>query len=517
MGLRHHRKLRDHFKRGVFHKDAPNYNINVDGECLRYKGLVDDTWTLPDAEKRIAERSVECLKNIVEETQTYMGGKAPQCVKVYLDGLRPPNKTTERAPKQFDSNLIKGHFKFYCMNEKYILHDLDEGESELKMYLQRDRNVALNIFITNDTDMMSICYNHSPIIKKRRTNDAESLGAGGDDGEEVIVVDKSGISPPSQICPATTSSTSDQSFFIESRAAERSDTPTMINETDIDTNCIKKSDIKILSIKDVLELCDLDEKRRDRVQSSDFTKPIISDLNYSYKKIYEVFDSCVWLDSTDTQHLKLYGFDFIKFSIGFKARLFRTIVALGGTDFTPYILTESAINSIMTMSNRNKMCLNNLQSSHLTLHEMIAMIILFSLQGENVCLKKERAAVTCAPMPLFNVRDFEQRIDRYLDYIVTGIPDDGIYDKVEGGVVVRDFIYAMRNQNDDFSRKALRVWSRRITIDEALDNLKYLGNYTEKFLERSRARMSNVRRRLNFDICSTDEEDNNIQNIAENV
>lgn len=153
-------------KRGLYHRSAKNYTIYVDGEFMRYKGMIDNNMAKADAEAAIAQTSFEYLRRIVNDIEELLGKRA-KLIKVFMDGERVSNKTTKRSEFYFDSGLIRVMFKRLCAcQQNFAVKELKYGESELQMYLTRDQSNDLNVFLTNDSDMISICYGHTPKVSE---------------------------------------------------------------------------------------------------------------------------------------------------------------------------------------------------------------------------------------------------------------------------------------------------------------------------------------------------------------
>lgn len=432
MGLLHQNILKPYFQYGLYSKNnLSTYKINVDGECLRYKGMYENNLTHRDAEISIASSSFDCLVEIIQNIEAHIGLPASE-IKVYMDGSRPVNKTDNRVRIQQDNRLIRGHFKFLCIDAGYKVHELEQGESELQMYLLRDEGVDLNVFITNDSDMMSICYGHEP---------------------KFINIDS--IVPENRKNPSA-------AIDFETKLYLACEPPTMEFEN---------------------------------------AKPV-QDFNRSYKSSLIIRDSCVWIDSHNTEILRMYGFDFCARFIGFDTDVFRTYLAISGTDYTMHLLTQSAAKAILTLSDSEKKILADYKHDRL---KLIALIILFSVKAERITLKKESTAKNANITINFNMEDFKKTVDAYVYYIRSGTTETEKLGVIDGGLVVRDFLYAMQEKREHFSRKDLYTWANSVKIDQALENLKYLGCYMDKVNMRRRIMNSTVRRKLTFDEVSENE------------
>lgn len=168
-------------RHGVFNKNAKNYKIIVDGELMRYKGMIEANLCKHNAEEAIAATSFDYMKNIILQLELFIGKRA-QDVIVFMDGSRVFNKESGRGDFKFDANLIRRLFKSICFQYGYTVNELIHGESELQMYLQRDKTIELNVFLTNDSDMISICYGHVPTL--------EYIDDGGDSVEDLEPADE---------------------------------------------------------------------------------------------------------------------------------------------------------------------------------------------------------------------------------------------------------------------------------------------------------------------------------------
>nr|AKH40342.1 putative polh/gran [Kallithea virus] len=156
-------------KSGIYNRRPDSYKLYVDGELMRYKGMVESNLTRRDAEEVIGRTSYNYLNNFMV---TIIGllGRIPTEILVFMDGERVANKETCRGDIPYDATLIRNVFKSCCINHGLTVVELPQGESELQMYLQRDCNSPLNVFLTNDSDMISICYGHKPTSKTNKFN-----------------------------------------------------------------------------------------------------------------------------------------------------------------------------------------------------------------------------------------------------------------------------------------------------------------------------------------------------------
>lgn len=183
-------------RRGVYNKKAQNYKIIIDGELMRYKGMIEANLTKHNAEEAIAATSFDYMTRLIDQIEGFIGRRSVEVV-VFMDGSRVFNKESGRADFKFDAGLIRRVFKTICYEYGYSVNELVHGESELQMYLLRDKTMNLNVFLTNDSDMLSICYGHAPTLKYLETQPT-TLST-----EECLasVIDRQNDGPVSNLAP----------------------------------------------------------------------------------------------------------------------------------------------------------------------------------------------------------------------------------------------------------------------------------------------------------------------------
>lgn len=182
-------KILTKFKNGLYNHKPKKYNIYVDGELMRYKGMIESTMSQLNPEKSIAEKSFQYMQNLIISTITFIGIK-PNKIYIFLDGKRVLNKKRTQSVIKFNACLIREYFKEYCNQFQYIVNELIYGESEIQMYIQRDQTMNLNCFLTNDSDMLSICYNHKvKIFDKNNNNVIDNFNLTHTDNIEQPIID----------------------------------------------------------------------------------------------------------------------------------------------------------------------------------------------------------------------------------------------------------------------------------------------------------------------------------------
>lgn len=383
MGIRGAPNILTYFKRGLYHKHAKRYAISVDGELMRYKGMIESNCCKHNAEEAIAASSVDYLRNKIDNIEKLIGRRAEYII-VYMDGIRVNNKVTNRPDFAFDANLIRTVFKVLCLERGYRIHELEHGESELQMYLRRDQNLELNVFLTNDSDMLSICYGHKSKI--------------------------------SEI------------------------------EFDFTTDFVPQQNHTLGAATDG-----------------------IFDGNYIYPDTIKVLDSCVWINSGRAA-VTAIGFDGCEDRLCYNQKVFRSFVAFCGTDFTSSLLTDSMINGVMSAEHEDREYINTLEN----INEIGASILLLGIRAGGSIKRATSANVANQ----FCANGIAKSVSMYIDYISSGVMGIDKIPHQNMSVVCREYLYAMKNQDDTFVKKALIMWAQKTKLPEAIENLrKYLGTY----------------------------------------
>lgn len=166
MGIKNGAKFYTLFQQGLYNKHAKNIKVYVDGELIRHKGKTLENISMPEPEEYIAKSSFKYLMSAIKKIEdiTKINIK-PSNVFVYMDGNRVLDKIFRKSDPRFNDSIIKSTFVELCVEFKYNVVRLVDGESELQMYLLRDKTTDLNVFISSDSDLFSICCSHEPIVE----------------------------------------------------------------------------------------------------------------------------------------------------------------------------------------------------------------------------------------------------------------------------------------------------------------------------------------------------------------
>lgn len=440
MGVLNANRIVEQFQRGLYNRKPTSYVISVDGELIRYKGMVSSNMTRHDAEEAVAQTSYAYLVHAVLTIERYMDRKAREVV-VFMDGARVANKTTARPECSLDVSLIRKTFARLCAEHGYRVHALTHGESELQMYLKRDRSVDLNILFTRDSDMIPICYDHMP----KYYNGTESVHY--DD------LQSRGLVP-------TTTTTASAATADQSDAAHEFDDDHE-DDTTFGVQCQGAS-----------------------FGSGDYTNCAgIVDLNSTYSDDVTVVDSCAWfVCGSSCKPMQVIGFDACALRTGYSDVVFRTFTAMCGTDFTTPMLTPSMFTGFFSAADENEKRLINALTEPI---KVVASILYLGLKGGGV-LKRNSGK----PIGKGADRERHQRVDvsavtemvsMYYAYVRTGVMAGKRMPTFDSVTAVKRLVHSMRFGVDDRSgadisdrlvKRQLINWANNVPLLQCLQNLQ---------------------------------------------
>lgn len=166
MGILNGNAIVGRFTEGLYNRTPERYEVYVDGELMRYKGMTSDNLTRHDAEHAIASSSFAYLCRLIRQLEEHLDKTADR-VTVYMDGKRVTNKITHTTDFQFDASLIRTLFIRLCVEAGMSVNHLEHGESELQMHMNHNQDIPLTVYITCDTDLISILYGHKPKVNEQ--------------------------------------------------------------------------------------------------------------------------------------------------------------------------------------------------------------------------------------------------------------------------------------------------------------------------------------------------------------
>lgn len=130
--------------REVYNATARKVNLYVDGENMRFKGMTKTNRESDNAEERIARGSFAYIESLRQRLIAYLFRANGVCdfknTFVFMDGKRPGNKITRVIDNTINHSIVRETLIKCCESHpNYTPVVLDYGESELFMYINRDR------------------------------------------------------------------------------------------------------------------------------------------------------------------------------------------------------------------------------------------------------------------------------------------------------------------------------------------------------------------------------------------
>lgn len=225
MGILNGNIILNTFQRGLYNRFATNYEIRVDGELLRYKGMTGANMAKHDAEHAVANGSFTYLCRLINQLEIHLG-KKPHQVTVYMDGKRVTNKIIHATNFQLDASLIRNIFTKMCEGAGMFVENLEYGESELQMHIKRNQERELIVYITCDTDLISILYGHKPKVNDKSVEFRKNMNFYNDNQFDIVS------------CSLVTSN-SEPNIFQDSNFVYKFDDCQQIKDSIVWLNCSK--------------------------------------------------------------------------------------------------------------------------------------------------------------------------------------------------------------------------------------------------------------------------------------
>lgn len=165
------KKILEKLENGLYNRDITKYSIYIDGDLLIHKGVFEDVLrNNNDPDREVATASYKYVEKLLDHIESDLLIRANEKI-VFLDSIiRVKNKRERVHTDLFDKRNTCEIFKNICLENGIKVTELEYGEAEIQMYLKRDQTNSLNIFLTADSDMIPILYNHKPKVFNRETN-----------------------------------------------------------------------------------------------------------------------------------------------------------------------------------------------------------------------------------------------------------------------------------------------------------------------------------------------------------
>lgn len=348
MGILNGNVILSKFHKGLYNRNAKNYEIYVDGELMRYKGMTSENLVKHDAEHGVAYTALAYLCKLIDSLKRHFGKPADK-VTVFMDGQRVTNKLTRATTLQIDANLVRVLFVNGCVNAGMSVNNLVYGESELQMHMKHNKEQSLIVYITCDTDLLSILYGHKPTIS-----------------DELIDFRKSNDNYDQQ--------------QQQQQQIDVNDCPYVISTSTSSNECNVFQD---------------------------------SNLIYETNRM-DIKDSIVWLNCAKDV-VVLYGMDNTICNGKFEPLVFRTFMAVCGTDFTPSAFTNSMIANIFNVDYEDLKFVNKLTD----VFDIFVCLLVIGYKSGGVLKQKNKPRNS-------NVQrqEFVDMINYYIVYVTTGIMTD---------------------------------------------------------------------------------------------
>lgn len=386
MGILNGNVIVGRFKDGLYNRTPESYEVYVDGELMRYKGMTSDNLARHDVEHGVANSSFLYLCRLIRQLEEHLN-KKPYQVTVYMDGKRVTNKVSHMTDFQLDTNLTRTLFIRLCIEGGMFVNHLDQGESELQMHMKHNRERPLTVYITCDTDLISILYGHQPIINEKRIDFRKYVT---DDKTQVDVAD----------CPYVTVNDKPNKFQ--------------------DSNLIYVNDAK-----------------------------------------YKIVDSIVWLNCVkDT--IVMYGMDNTMANMSLNPMVFRSFMALCGTDFTPPAFPTSYINAILKINRSDAEVINSL-TDHFDI--FAALLVVGYKNGGSLKRKKKPMHTSVSRETVIMMLKY------YIDYVTTGIMTDNSIPQPSMPWLTRYVIWCAMNGRSFKTKRAQARYMAETEIGDLLRNV----------------------------------------------
>lgn len=424
MGIQHGSQLSLLFQNGKYRQHPKRYVVSLDGELLRYRGMVACNTTARDAETKIAESSVAVTVRLVRQLKQFFRTD-PAEVRVYMDGdVRVSNKTTDRPVFRFNAEIIRREYAEGCRRNGMKVIQLHVGEAELQMYLKRDREADLNVFVTDDSDFMSIAYGHLP--RQIHAGPLRSLD---------------------NACPVPKEVARDNQGYEEQAVR--------------DANVRYDSAIQV-RIRDSCVWV------RNGTATKSWSRPTVAGKQAARN------------NSEPQQHSSVmifHGMDHSQNLVNLGVLQFRIFCALCGTDFTAPMFTRTAAVAIGNAPASEKRFLQNLQDPV----EIAAGLLLLAVyRGATLKRNEQCGTFTCGD-PLVSLRF---ALLRYCSYMETGVMDETAMPKPPMYAAQNEMLRQMKGDDERMKQK-LKMWCAKSWINPGPAEL--VARLSKKLRERNEA------------------------------
>ena len=458
-------KILEILSTGLYNRNARNYSIYVDGDIIRYKGMTSSNIMSHNACEAIANTAFEYMMSVLLNIETMFSFKPKEIIvymKRYVQSL-PTTSTQIRTMN--DIRLIRDIFKGKCILNNFKIYD---DETTVNLYHKRDRTNCLNIFVTSDSIMIPLTYNHQAI--KNSTDDLKTTTKIDDDDDDTV-------SNP------LVTGTIPKIFKI---AAMR-----RIGEK--------------ISSKNIIKSVSSTTAPTTMTTTTETEKNIIENRNNFYTEECEILDSCLWINNTNLS-ISAIGCDFNAEKMRYNHLAFLTFCSMCGTAFTPNILTESMIASILKASDTDVAFVNTLTDVKLLIYAFIYLGVknggilrpfltrrLFVTPDDNDDINQYTESTTINNEQMrknvlnciktaalrktnLNLLQYSINIRHYINYIKIGSMDQFKFYYIHVQLLCRNILVDLGYKSCNstrFKKNSLYTWAnaKSNTIDKIFNNL----------------------------------------------
>ena len=154
-------KIAVFFRNGIYNKFSGTYCLNIDGDFI-YNMAKSEMEEEETKKKRTHSLNEEYFKTHTE-IEARISARAHAYIHFIIDNLA---KLLSRVPDHVVIFLCSGpsYFRESCRTCFFDIISINPCMSSTQMYVQRNQNYNLNVFLTHDADIFIRAYNHEAFI-----------------------------------------------------------------------------------------------------------------------------------------------------------------------------------------------------------------------------------------------------------------------------------------------------------------------------------------------------------------
>lgn len=174
MGISHIKTIHQQLSCSLNKLEGKKINLYIDAMINLFVGVTESNIALDNCPFVISNIALDSIATIIKKFKKIANVDK---IIIYFDGRRPFSKNTTSEIRR---NNMKLPYQDYKNTKKQLIEAsnifvekygaqieaLDVGEAEVEMFLHRDPQTP-SVFVTRDSDMISLCYNY----EKKHKND----------------------------------------------------------------------------------------------------------------------------------------------------------------------------------------------------------------------------------------------------------------------------------------------------------------------------------------------------------